>query len=218
MFRRRKRPVEDFAEEVRAHLQLEADELKTAGLTDADARAAARKTFGSVTAATERFYEKDRRAWLDHLRQDLRYSLRAMRRSPGFTVSVILTLALGMGANTAVFSLIDTVLLRSLPVEEPARLYFLQYAGAKGTGLSPPYPCFERFRGEATTLASVAAYGGGDFKIKMDGQGERVFGRRVSGDYFRVLGLHPAAGRLLTSADGHDERSSDCVGAPAESP
>jgi predicted permease len=201
MFRRRKRPVEDFAEEVRAHLQLEADELKTAGLTDADARAAARKTFGSVTAATERFYEKDRRAWLDHLRQDLRYSLRAMRRSPGFTVSVILTLALGMGANTAVFSLIDTVLLRSLPVEEPARLYFLQYAGAKGTGLSPPYPCFERFRGEATTLASVAAYGGGDFKIKMDGQGERVFGRRVSGDYFRVLGLHPAAGRLLTSAD-----------------
>ena len=200
MFRRRKWPVEDFAEEVRAHLQLEADELKTAGLTEADARAAARKTFGNVTTATERFDEKGRWAWLDlssgsplqpprdaaqprlhHVGdRDARARDGRQHRRLQSDRCGIAAVAAGRGTRAPVL---------------------LQSAGAKGTGISPPYPCFERFREQATTLAGVAAYGGGDFKVKMDGQAERVFGRRISGDYFRVLGLHPAAGRLLTSAD-----------------
>ena len=145
-WRRKKRSTADFAEEIRSHIELEADELKTAGVTDADARIAARKAFGNMTAAAERFYERGRMVWFHDLLQDVRYGVRTMRQNAGFTAAAVLTLALGMGANTAIFSLIDAVLLRSLPVTDPASLYFLNSAGARQVGGSPPYPCFERFR------------------------------------------------------------------------
>jgi predicted permease len=106
-----------------------------------------------------------------------------------------------MGANTAIFSLIDAVLLRSLPVRDPGNLYFLNSAGSREVGGSPPYPCFERFRSQAKSLAGVAAYDGIDFGIRIDGRLEQVDGARVSGDYYNVLGLTPFAGRLLTPDD-----------------
>jgi predicted permease len=201
MFWRRKRPAADFNEEVRAHLQLEADELKSDGLAEAEARAAARKAFGNVTAAEERFYEKGRLVWFDDLLHDVRYGLRTMRKSPGFTLTVVVTLALGMGANTAIFSLIDAVLLRSLPVKDPASLYFLNNAGAREVGQSPPYPCFERFRAQAESFTGIAAYSANDFGIRIDGAMEQVDGTGVSGNYYDVLGVTPFAGRLLTDGD-----------------
>ncbi len=201
MFWRRKRTVADFSEEVRAHLQLEADDLKSDGLAEAEAHAAARKAFGNVTAAEERFYEKGRLVWLDDLLHDVRYGLRTMRKSPGFTVTVVLTLALGMGANTAIFSLIDAVLLRSLPVKDPASLYFLNNAGAREVGQSPPYPCFERFRTLTDSFAGIAAYSDNDFGIRIDSAIEQVDGTGVSGNYYDVLGMTPFAGRLLTDSD-----------------
>lgn len=142
-----------------------------------------------------------RRLWLDQLLQDLRYSCRTLRQNPLFAVSAVLTLALGIGANTATFSLINSVLLQPLSVRDPARLYLLQTAGAKGIAVAPPYPCFERFRTQSTLLAGAAAYGGGHFKIRIDGRPEQVDGSRVSGEYFTVLGLNPVIGRLLTPAD-----------------
>ena len=201
MFWRRKRPAEDFAEEVRAHLLLEADELKAQGLPETEAQSAARKAFGNVTGAEERFYERGRLVWLDDLVRDLRYGLRTLRQSPGFTLAVVLTLALGMGANTAIFSLIDAVMLRSLPVEEPSGLYFLNNAGARAVGGAPPYPCFERFRSQSKSFTGMAAYAAVDFLIRIDGRVERVSSTRVSGAYHSVLGLEPFAGRLLTPAD-----------------
>ena len=201
MFWRRKRPAADFSEEVRAHLQLEADELKSDGFDEAEAQAAARKAFGNVTGAEERFYEKGHLVWFDDLLHDVRYGLRAMRKSPGFTLTVVVTLALGMGANTAIFTLIDAVLLRSLPVKDPPSLYFLNNAGAREVGQSPPYPCFERFRSQAGSFTGIAAYSANDFGIRIDSPMEQVDGTVVSGNYYDVLGMMAFAGRLLTDSD-----------------
>jgi predicted permease len=199
VFWHKKRPAHDFREEIRAHLQLDADELQSAGL--ADAESAARKAFGNVTAAEERFYERRRLVWLDHLLQDIRYGLRAMRINPGFTLAVVFTLALGMGANTAIFSLIDAVLLRSLPVKDPASLYFMSNAGARGVGFAPPYPCFERFRALSHSFSGIAAYRDNDFSIRIDGPLEQIDGAVVTGNYYNLLGVTPFAGRLFTDRD-----------------
>ena len=201
MFRRRKRPAADFNEEVRAHLQLEADELKSDGLAESEARAAAQRAFGNRTAAEERFYEKGRLVWFDDLLHDVRYGLRAMRKSPGFTLTVAFTLALGMGANTAIFGLIDAVLLRSLPVKDPASLSFLNNAGAREVGGSPPYPCFERFRSLAKSFTGMAAYATNDFGIRIGSAMEQVDGAVVSGNYYDLLGVTPVAGRLMVASD-----------------
>ncbi|MFC5864325.1 ADOP family duplicated permease [Acidicapsa dinghuensis] len=203
MFRNRRRSKEDFAEEIRTHLALEADELASSGLSSREASRRARATFGSIPAAREQFHLRSRIAWIEHLSQDLRYALRALIQSPAFTSTAILTLALGMGANIAIFSLIDAVLLRSLPVQQPDQLYFLKYAGAKGIGLAPPYPCFERLHAQSKSFTSMAAFAGGPYelKVRIGGSLERAFGTRVSGDYFTTLDLQPVAGRLLTPAD-----------------
>ena len=192
----------DLDEEMRLHLELRQQEHAEAGLPDDSARQAAYRRFGNPTAIREKSHTTWGWGWLESLLQDIRYGLRSMRQSLGFTLAAVLTLALGMGANMAIFSLIDTVLLRSLPVQHPSELHFLKYAGAKGIGEAPPYPCFERIHAQAKSFTGVAAFQGqSEFKIQRNGVMERVYGTLVSGDYYSVLGLHPAAGRLLTPED-----------------
>src|SRR5579859_521344 len=123
---RRKRTAEDFAAEIQSHLELEAQELQVEGLASEEAKRSARRRFGSVRAAHERFYLRGRLVWLDTLVRDLRFGLRALRHSPALAITAIITLALGVGANTAVFSVMNAVLLRSLPVEDPAHLVYLR--------------------------------------------------------------------------------------------
>ena len=131
----RKRSAADFAEEIKAHLDLEADELEREGLSKDQAEWKARREFGNVTAARERFYMRGRWVGLDKLLRDVRFGLRSLRQSPGFALTAILTLALGVGANTAVFSVMNAVLLRSLPVADPDRLVYLRTSNApRGTG------------------------------------------------------------------------------------
>ena len=191
----------DLEREIRSHLDQEAEEHRRRGASPEAARHAARRGFGSPALVAEEVRDAWGFAWLRDLRQDVRYGLRAMRRSPAFALSAVLTLALGIGANTAIFSLLDAVLLRSLPVADPAGLYFVENAGSRGASGSPPYPCFELFRSRAKSFAGISAYASGDFGIRIDGAMEQVDGARVSGNYHALLGLRPAAGRLLTMED-----------------
>jgi len=131
--------------------------------------------------------------------QDARVALRALRREPAFAVAVALTIALGVGVNAAVFSLMDAVLLRTLPVPDAASLVFLHTVG--DAGRAPPYPAFERLRAASPTFAAAAAFATDELRIEVDGVAEQVMGQVASARYFDVLGVRPALGRLTVAGD-----------------
>ena len=199
--RRTRRALDGFDQDVRDHIEREAQDNIDRGVPPEEARRRARLAFGNVALVKE-----DTRAvwvgrWIDDLRQDVRYALRTLRQAPGFATVVVLTLALGIGANTAIFSLMDAVLLRDLPVERPRELVFLRTAGPAGSGIAPPYPYFAHVRDQGSLFAGMAAFATDELQVEVDGIVEQAFGQLASGSYFEVLGLQPAAGRLMTVDD-----------------
>src|SRR4051794_28065816 len=129
---RRKRPDADFAEEIRAHLELEQCQLESEGIKEEEARVAARRSFGNVVMAREHYHEQGRWIWCDYWLKDLGYALRMLRKTPWFTASAILILAFAIGANLAAFALIDALMLRSIPVAAPEELVRIDPAGPQG--------------------------------------------------------------------------------------
>lgn len=125
----RKRSIDDFDEEIRAHIELEAERLKRRGVPEEEARRRAYVNFGNVMRAKERFYESRRPTWFSDLIQDLQYAARMLSRSRGIAIVAILTLALGIGANTAIFSVLDPLLLQNLPVRDPNSLVRVDAVG-----------------------------------------------------------------------------------------
>ena len=139
---------------------------------------------------------------MELLIKDIRYGFRMLFKTPGLTAAAVVSLALGIGANTAIFSLIDTVLLKFLPVAQPEQLYFIQNVGARRPdGGAPPYPCFERLRDQNRSFTGLAAFTSRDLRVRVDGEREEVNGQFVSGNYFSLLGVNPVLGRALNPID-----------------
>jgi predicted permease len=219
----RERMMKDLEQDIREHIEAETQDNIARGMSPEEARYAALRKFGNVARVKEETRDVWSFVWLEQLWQDVRYGLRMLRRSPGFTAVAILTLALGIGANTAIFSLVDTALLRAMPVSEPENLMLLRWTGhsepkhlsyssygdceggGKGapTGCSFSQPLINDIRSQTNVFSSVAAFAGGD---RLDLSGNGAAGtvdspEYVSGDYFQTLGVQPFIGRLIAIAD-----------------
>src|ERR1051326_232717 len=153
-----RRSQRDFENEIQSHIDLEADRLIEEGMNPRDARAAARKRFGNVTKAQERYFDTGRMVWLELLLQDVRYALRTLRKSPMFSAMAILTLALGIGANTAVFSVVSGVLLSRLPYREPERLVALWETLPNVDRIMIAYPDFKDWQARNRVFEDIALY------------------------------------------------------------
>jgi predicted permease len=200
----RKRELEgDLNAELQSHLAMLADEHVRRGMSLEEARHAARRDFGGLEQAKESYRDQRGLPFLETLVQDVRYALRMLRKSPGFTAVVVLTLALGIGANTAIFSLMNAVLLQSLPVRNPEELVVLRYADAQAEGASEDfsYPMYEALRDKSAVFDGVLTRSGVSFNVTYGGQSELLYGELVSGNYYEVLGARPWLGRLLSPED-----------------
>ncbi|HLJ50183.1 MAG TPA: ABC transporter permease [Bryobacteraceae bacterium] len=203
-FLRRRRWDAERARELDAYLEQEMAENIAKGQLPAEARAAARRKLGNPTLVREEIYRMNTIGFLETLAQHLRYAVRQLRKSPGFTAAAILSLALGIGANTAIFTLFDQVLLRLLPVRSPEQLVSLkinpEYAVNIGSD-SVSYPIYKQIRDNNRVFAGVLGRYRLDLAINYRGLTERADGELVSGNYFDVLGVQPAVGRLFSNDD-----------------
>jgi predicted permease len=193
---------QDLDDEVRDWFETMVDRRIGQGASPEEARRAATLAFGPPDGVKEKVREARVEAAFGAFVQDLRYAFRLMRKSPGFTAVAVLSLGLGLGANTAIFTLIDTVLLKALPVSRADRLFFVDNSGGKsGGGSGPPYPCYEILRDGNRFFSGMSAFSNERFRVRIDGEQEPISGQYASGSYFQLLGVRPAIGRLLTPAD-----------------
>ena len=200
-----RRPAdEDFARELESHSDMLIQENVRRGMTPEEARRAARVRLGGVTQLQEQHREMHTLPLLETFVQDLRYGLRTLRKSPGFTAVALLTLALGIGANSAIFSVFDSVLLESLPVKKPQELQKIREEARTRTSGRFSYIEFQRLGDASHIPDGMAAMSRVvDVDLRVDGEREQEFAKMqlVSGEYFPVLGVYPARGRMLTPED-----------------
>src|SRR5262249_15611552 len=200
MFRPR-RKTSDFSAEIEAHILLESERLQEQGMCEEEARAAARRAFGNVMPAEERFYESGRWLWWDHLSQDVRFGLRMLVKTPGFTAVAVLTLALAIGANTAIFSAVYAVLLKSLPFKDAGRLVFVEKKNpSRGWNRNPISPAeVLAWRDQSGAFEELAAYTQRHCVLTGTTEAEEVPCEVVSGNLFPVLGVTPIRGRTFAA-------------------
>ena len=208
LYRRLRYPARSEAEldeEVRSYFDVMVERRISRGLTREEAERAAKLEFDGPGRVKEKVREARAGAEIETTWRDFCYASRALRKNPGFAVAAVLSLGLGLGANTAIFTLVNTVILKSLPVKDAGRLFFIDSSGGKDRGNAPPYPCYERLRDSNHYFSAMAAFSGERFKVTIDREPEQINGQYASGSYFDVLGVGAALGRVMTPED--DSRS-----------
>lgn len=188
----------DLERELRSDIELEEEEQRERGVVAGEARYAARRVFGNATLIREHTHEAWGWAPIERLWQDLCYTARRLRRSVGFATTTILILAIGIGATTAIFSLVDAVLLRPLPFPDPDRLVWMSQQDHSLPGVvaeSLSYPDYFDWRAQNRTLQGIASYRGGTVTMEIKGESQRVYVETVSANFFDVLGALPMLGR-----------------------
>lgn len=195
----------DLDRELSFHIAEQMDELKASGLSPAEALRRAHVRFGSFSGQMERTREMDINSWLDSTIRNLTYAVCALRKSPAFTLTVVLTLALGIGATAAVFSLIQGVLLTPPPYRQPQQLVLVNATRTDGQKVASPrnWPAVQwmEWQKEAKSLDGIAAYAWTfNFLVSPEGS-ESIEGMVVTRDYFRVTGLQPMLGRVFSESE-----------------
>jgi predicted permease len=209
----------DLEDEVAFHLSMAEQKNRAQGISPEQSRHTARRQFGNTTSLKERSREMWTLVSLESLLQDIRFGARKLRKSPGFTIVAVLTLALGIGANTAIFSLIHTVMMKSLPFANPSELYRLGEGdgccvldGLQGNFGIYSYALYKQLRDNTPEFSEMAAFSGGLHLISVRrtggaGLSEPYVGEFVSGNYFSTFGLGAYAGRLLSESDDQPNSS-----------
>ena len=199
--------------ELRSHLEMRIEDNIAAGMTPETAQRDARLRFGNPTVMREHTVEKDAALAFDAVLRDVRYALRGFAKSPGFTAVAIITLALGIGANTAIFQLVDAIRLRTLPIANPQELAEVKIAGGNGGyGINDgqyaqlTQPVWQEIRAHHEPFSGAFAWRANPHLLGKLSDAHRIYGLEVSGDFFRVLGIHPSRGRLLLPED----ETADC--------
>ena len=199
--------------ELRDHLDLEAEELQDAGVAPTEARYAAQRNFGNATLVKEDVRALSPWTWLETFFQDVRYALRQLRKAPGFTLIATFTLALGIGANTAIFTLVHAILLKSLPVSHPEQLYNFgddqeccSLSGSQDTFTLFSYPLYKEVRDHTPEFSEIAAFRSRLMTMGVRRTGDSAYAEPfraqfVSGNYFTLFGVRAFIGRTLTPAD-----------------
>ena len=195
----------DFEQELEAHLALLTEENIRTGMEPGEARRAARLKLGGAVQLRESHHDQLTFGWFESLAQDIRFAMRMLRKNPGFTVVAVLTLALGIGANTAIFSLVDWLILRPLPIDQPsgiALLFSTSENGGAGTTFS--YPEFLEIQKQTSSVFSgLSAVNLTNIDgLRLDGKSEPILTSYVSGNFFDLLGIKPAQGRLIIPSEG----------------
>lgn len=190
----------DFNEELASHIELASEEHVRQGMTLPEARLQALIDLGGIELSKEAHRDTRGLPWLDGIVQDIRFTARGLRRSPGFTLTVIATLALGIGVNTAIFSLLNTLMLRPLPVREPSQLVELLSVFPGDPRLNSfEWKYYERFRDQNQVFSGLTGISPASFRVSFDGRdAEALEGGYVAGNFFSMLGIEAEIGRLIS--------------------
>jgi putative ABC transport system permease protein len=196
-----RRNEDELDDELRFHTEMLEDRLRRGGASAEEAHREARVLVGGAAQVKEAYREQRGLPVVQALVQDIRYGVRTLRRTPGFTLAALLTLALGIGANAAIFSIVHAVLLKPLPYPEPGRIVVIGERGQEGRPGTLGYLTFQDYRDRASTFESMAAVRSWTPTMVVGGEAERLNALRTSWNFFDVLGVRPALGSTFTPAE-----------------